>query len=227
MTKILHISDTHSYHTLLTIPEDIDIIIHSGDFSNYYNLVYNTPEAIDFIQWYGSLEIKYKVLVAGNHDAYAFHNGKELRELCIKYGIIYLENESVTIEGLKIYGSPVTPQFGNWYFMKARHKMDEFWKNIPDDTDILVVHGPPKGILDLATRADNNIEQCGCKSLFNHCMKRLNLRLCLFGHIHNNDGMMNAGITKLANKDTIFSNGSVVTDRLFGILTSEGNIFEL
>jgi len=225
--KLYHISDTHSYHGLLTIPNGIDIIVHSGDFSNYYDIYKNEPEALNFLYWYGSLDIRYKVLIAGNHDAFAFHRGKELRELCQQYNIIYLENESVTIEGFKFYGSPITPEFHNWYFMKSRHKLDEFWKNIPNDTDILVVHGPPKGILDLSYSKGNALEFCGDKSLLNHCLGRLNLKLCLFGHIHNNDGIINAGTTKLSVKDTIFSNGSVVTDGKFGILTSQGNVFEL
>jgi len=49
----------------------------------------------------------------------------------------------------------------------------------------------------------------------------------MFGHIHNNEDIVNAGIRKVYGLDTIFSNGSVVTDRKFGKLTSNGNIFEL
>ena len=224
--NILHISDTHSYHRLLNIPNDIDMIIHSGDFSNYRDFYKNEPETRDFLKWYSNLNIKYKILIAGNHDAYPAIALQEFKDLCEYHNIIYLENESVTIEGINIFGSPLQPTFGNWYFQKARHKLDEYWKQIPDNTDILVVHGPPKGILDLSYSRDHKLEYCGCNSLRNHILNRLNLSFCLFGHIHNTDDIINAGITKLSIKDTIFSNGSVVTDGKFGKLSSNGNIIK-
>lgn len=204
----------------------MDIIIHSGDFSNYYDYYKNEPETIDFLNWYAALPVKHKVLIAGNHDAVAAKSYKVFKKLCDDYGIIYLENETVEIEGIKIFGTPIQPTFGNWYFQKSRDKLDKFWKNIPDDTDILVVHGPPKGILDLSEDRNHNLENCGCKALKRHILTRLNLKMCLYGHIHNNKDIINAGIMKLSIKDTIFSNGSVLCDGKFGNLTSNGNILE-
>lgn len=225
--KILHISDTHGYHALLNIPNDIDMIIHSGDFSNYKDYYSNEPEMLSFIHWFGNLKVKYKVLIAGNHDACPAIAPKDFLDWCIYYGIHYLEHEEITIEGLKIFGSPYTPTFGNWHFNKDRSKLDGYWNKIPDDTDILVVHGPPKGCLDLSYNREGVLEFCGCKSLKNHVLNRLNLKYCLFGHIHNFEDIINAGTMKLSCSNTIFSNGSVVTDRKFGILTSQGNVFEL
>lgn len=225
--KIFHISDTHSNHHMLNIPENVDIIIHSGDFSNYYDCYKNEPEMRDFINWYGALDIKYKILIAGNHDAVPSISPAHFRDLCNQKNIIYLENESVEIEGVNIFGSPLTPSYGNWYFMKPRHKIDEYWKQIPDNTDILVIHGPPKGILDLSYSPDGKLEFCGCKSLRNHILNRLKLKYCLFGHIHNTEDIINAGVLKLSDYDIIFSNGSVVTDGKFGKLSSNGNILEI
>jgi Icc-related predicted phosphoesterase len=225
--KLWHISDTHGYHDLLAIPEDIDIAIHSGDFSNYYNLEKNEPEALAFIHWFGKLPIQYKVLIAGNHDAYAFHHKKQLEEWCKHYNINYLENDYVTIEGVKIFGSPNTPTFNNWYFMKSRDKMYNHWDKVDEDTDVFVVHGPPKGILDLSYNRANILEYCGCTSLRKHILDRIKPQLCLFGHIHNSEDIINAGVLKLSAYDTIFSNGSVVTDRKFGKLSSNGNILSI
>ena len=59
--RIWHISDTHSHHRLLTIPENIDIVIHSGDESNYKDQYQNEPEFRDFILWFANLPIKHKV----------------------------------------------------------------------------------------------------------------------------------------------------------------------
>ena len=66
--KILHISDTHGFHNLLTIPKDIDMVIHSGDSTNYKDLYKNEVELQDFIYWYSRVKVKYKILIAGNHD---------------------------------------------------------------------------------------------------------------------------------------------------------------
>jgi len=223
--KIWHISDTHTHERMLEVP-DVDIVIHSGDFSNYRNFYENEPEAKTFLQWYGNLNIKHKILIAGNHDAFPAIAPQEFKELCDYYHINYLENESVNIEGINIFGSPLTPSFGNWYFMKARHKIGEYWKEVPDNTDILVVHGPPKGILDLSYSREGVLEYCGCKSLRNNILDRIKPKFVCFGHIHNCDDIINAGTLKLSYYDTIFSNGSVVTDGKFGQVSSNGNILE-
>jgi len=223
--KIWHISDTHSYHKFLEIPEDIDMVIHSGDFSNYHDVLKNEPEALNFLSWFAALEIKHKVLIAGNHDAFAIF--LKFKELCIGLGVTYLENTEVVIDGLKIWGSPYTPQFGNWHFMKSRAKIGRVWQSIPDDTDIIVTHGPPKGILDISEDRYHSIEFCGCSALKKRVLKMPNLKLMCFGHIHNNTDIINAGTMNLSTSDTIFSNGSVVTDGKFGRLSSNGNIIEL
>lgn len=225
--KIWHISDTHGYHDLLSIPENIDIVINSGDCSNDKNPYNNESEVRNFIDWYKSLPIKYKIFVAGNHDT-SIEKGLVKQKDFFNNDIIYLEDDYIHIEGLKIHGSPVTPNFGNWSFMKGRDKLDKHWqRTIEDDVDILVVHGPPKGILDISDDRDGKLEYCGCKALKRHVMNRIKPKLMLFGHIHNSDDIINAGTMKLSICDTIFSNGSVVTDRRFGKLTSNGNIFDI
>lgn len=226
MKRIWHFSDTHSYHYLLQVPKNIDIAIFSGDESNYYDVYKNEPECRDFIEWFGSLDIKHKILIGGNHSSFIAQRTTEFKELCKEKNIIYLENEGTEIEGLKIWGSPFSPTFGNWYFMKARDKMQKLWENIPLDIDILITHTPPKGCLDLSYNRNHQLEFCGCANLLKHIFK-VKPKLHLFGHIHTTDGVLNAGQMKLANLDTIFSNGSVVTDGRFGNLSSNGNVFEL
>lgn len=224
--RIYHISDTHCQHSLLNVPKDIDIIIHSGDESNSRSPYINYKECMDFLEWYGSLNIKYKVFIAGNHST-AIEKRLVSKETIESFGITYLENESVTIDGLKIWGSPHTPQFCNWAFMKARDKLHDVWQAIPDDTDVVVVHGPPKGILDLSYNRENILEHCGCKALFKRTTSLPNLKAVLSGHIHNCQDIINAGTRVLAGSNTIYSNGSVVTDGKFGTLSSNGNILEL
>lgn len=224
--KVWHISDTHGFHDLLTIPSDIDLVIHSGDCSNYRDPYSNESEVRTFIDWYKELPIKHKVYVAGNHDT-SIEKGLVKASEFYENNIHYLENDYVTIEDVKIFGSPHTPQFGNWAFMKDRIKLERFWRGaIHEPCDIIVVHGPPKGCLDKSYDRDNNMESCGDKSLLNLVLD-MEPKYMLFGHIHNCKDIINAGILKLSGCPTWFINGSVVTDGKFGKLTSNGNIFEI
>ena len=224
--KIWHISDTHTYHGLLDIPENIDIVIHSGDATNPKDPYLSEDEMQNFIYWYSLLPIKHKVFVAGNHDVCIERNFIKKDDF-ERAGIIYLENDWIEIERFKIWGSPITPTFGSgWAFNKNRAKTHEIWKHIPDNTDVVVVHGPPRGVLDLSYNRENELEFCGDTSLKKR-MLDLKPKLCLFGHIHNCEDIINAGIMKLSIRDTIYSNGSVVTDGKFGKLSSNGNIFEI
>jgi Icc-related predicted phosphoesterase len=224
--KIWHLSDTHSFHNLLKVPYDIDMIIHSGDCSNPRDPYNNEPEVRDFIDWFKMIPVKYKIYVAGNHDT-SIEKKLVTKKDFENAGIIYLENESVTIEGINFFGSPHTPQFGQWAFMKDRVKLERFWRMaIPEDTDVVITHGPPRGVLDKSYDRNHNMESCGDKSLLNRVLE-IEPAYVLFGHIHNCKDIINAGMQKLSICDTFFSNGSVVTDGKFGKLSSNGNIIEI
>ena len=225
--RIWHISDTHTYHNLLEVPTNIDMVIFSGDCSNPRDPYPNEVEVRGFIDWFASLKIQYKIFVAGNHDT-SIEQKFVTSEDFIRRNIIYLENEDVIIDGIKIFGSPYTPTFGyGWAFNKDRTKLDRIWRNIIDeDVDIVITHGPPRGTLDLSFDRAGNLERCGDKSLLNRVME-VNPKLCLFGHIHNHQDIINQGTMTLSGLDTIFSNGSVMKDGRFGKLTSNGNIFKL
>lgn len=224
--KLWHISDTHTFHGWLKIP-DVDMVIFSGDCSNPHEVIQSEQECLDFMFWYSTLPIKYKIFVAGNHDI-AIERKRISPEDFAMNGIIYLENTSTIIEGLKIWGSPITPSFGvGWAFNKRRDKIHDVWSMIPMDTDVVVAHGPAKGILDLSYSPQNVLEYCGCLALKKKILA-IQPKLFCFGHIHTSNDVINAGYTKLAAYNTIFSNGSCVTDgRLDLGITSHGNIFEI
>jgi Icc-related predicted phosphoesterase len=224
--KIWHISDTHGMHYDLKVPE-ADCVVFSGDCSNSRDSAINFNEVSFFIDWYSNLPIKHKVFVGGNHDV-SIERGLYSSSFIKEKGVVYLFNESVEIDGIKIWGSPYTPTFGvNWAWNIARHKICNVWNLIPDDTDVLVTHGPPKGILDLSIDGLNNLESCGCSNLRTKLFK-LKLKACLFGHIHNSDYISNSGVLKLSNLDTIFSNASCVADKKIKEgLVSNGNLIEI
>lgn len=225
--KILHISDTHGFHG--TFPdkrfEDIDVVVHSGDCSNWRDVSRNSVEVKDFIEWYKNVPVKHKIFVAGNHDT-SIERRLITSEDFTEAGIIYLENAETIIDGVKFWGSPHTPTFGDWAFMKAREKINKVWDTIPADTDILIVHGPPKGIRDLSFDREGKLEMCGCNALFKKCKRIRNLKAVCFGHIHNMDGVdTNQGVSVYDFSDTIFSNAACVYDGRFDKgLISFGNI---
>lgn len=221
--KIFCISDTHGLHGQIKVPLGIDMIIHAGDVGNAREAVRSHNEILDFIAWYQTLNIKYKIFIAGNHDS-----ALELKDyVTIPNDLIYLNHESITIEAINIFGSPYTPTFGNWSFMRSPSKLDAYWQHIPEDTDILVTHGPPKGILDLSHNIKDELEYCGDKSLFNHVV-RVNPKYHIFGHIHESKGCLNSGRRFIKDCDTEFINASCVTDGRFDLgLTSNGFTIEI
>lgn len=170
-----------------------------------------------------------KIYVAGNHDT-SIERRLVTPGHFAEAGIVYLENAATVIEGIKFWGSPHTPTFGEWAFMKAREKINRVWDTIPEDTDVLIVHGPPKGIRDLSFDREGFLEMCGCGALMKRCFKlRDKLKLVAFGHIHNMDGVdTNQGVSYYSLTPTIFSNAACVHDGRFDLgLTSHGNIIEL
>ena len=203
-------------------------MVHSGDCSNWRDPYRNESEVRLFIDWYKDLPIKHKIYVAGNHDTSIERRMITPADFA-EAGIIYLENAATTIEGIKFWGSPHTPQFGEWAFMKKRETINRVWDTIPEDTDILIVHGPPKGVRDLSFDRHGKLEYCGCSALMKKCFKMKDqLKYVLFGHIHDMDDVQNQGVSHYSKTPTIFSNATCVDDGKFDTgLTSFGNIFEI
>jgi len=226
--RILHLSDTHGFHKDLPphIFEGIDMVIHSGDCSNWKDTARNYHEVFDFLEWYMTVPVEHKIYVAGNHDT-SIEKRLITRENFSDRGITYLEHELVAIGDLKIFGSPYTPTFGEWSFMKSRQTINRVWETMPTDMDVLVTHGPAKGVRDLSEEFNGDLKQCGDSAL----MKWIFLhkpKAHLFGHIHDMNGINNQGLSKYSKSPTKFSNASCVTDGRFDLgLTSYGNIITI
>jgi Icc-related predicted phosphoesterase len=209
--NIYHISDTHGFHDQLILPDNIDIIIHSGDASNSPNAAINVHEIEAFLEWYANLPIPHKIFVAGNHDS-SIERYPYMKEKIGDKGITYLENSETQIQNIKIYGSPYTPIYGNWSFMKAQNVINRVWEQIPHDTDILITHGPPYSILDSTENRDRSIDLCGDPAL-GKMIKKLQPKYHLFGHIHNCKSIINTGIRIINN--TTYINSAAVEDGQF------------
>jgi len=224
--KIWHISDTHMNHDQLVVPPDIDIVVHSGDASNWLDPYRNESELRAFIDWFAALPIPTKVFVPGNHDT-SLAKGLVTRDLIESRKIHLLINEEREIEGLRFWGSPFTPRYGNWSYMKDRGTINRIWDNIPDGLDVLITHGPPYGILDATYNHHNKVELVGCSALRKR-VARAAPRFMLFGHVHSCDDIRNSGTRTLSDiPSTVYSNGSCCDDGKMGRVTSHGNILDI
>ena len=212
--RITHISDTHNKHNQLNglLPGG-DLLIHSGDISS----LGRKSEVERFVKWFNDIDnYTNKVFIAGNHDMtfdreqllrdkLAYFEGKteydtecaegkpdwlkELLGIHLRPNVSYLENSDVTIDGIKIWGSPVTPSFGyGWAFNKDRgYDINEVWNTIPMDTDIVITHGPIYGYCDRTSREGLNV---GCADLY-HRLNEVKPQLHFSGHIHEAYGYRN------------------------------------
>lgn len=186
--KIVCISDTHGKHHQLEVP-DGDLLIHAGDLSPR-----GRPKEIRrFNNWLATLPHRHKVVIAGNHD-FLFEDDPEQAEALLT-NAIYLNDSGVTIEGIRIWGSPITPWFFDWAFNRARgNEIRKHWELIPENTDILITHGPPKGILDQTSRG----EEVGCEAL-SEALAYVCPKYHVFGHIHEAHGEANINGTHYIN----------------------------
>lgn len=190
------VSDLHGSYPKL---EGGDLLIVAGDLTSNDTI----PAWKVFFEWLEKQKYKYIVYIGGNHDGFLENcvpNKDDVWKKDREYPneIHYLMNTGCEIEGLKIWGSPYTPEFCNWHFMKPRgEEMAKMWEQIPDDTDILITHGPPFDILDKAVDGFDMVK-CGCEELLKRVLE-VKPKLHVFGHIHESYGEIQIGATKFVN----------------------------
>lgn len=189
--KIICVSDTHNKHNDVEMPyfdDEVTILIHAGDSTGRGR----ENEIKDFFIWLKeqSKRYTYVVFIAGNHDFCFEKRGpwmdNLLNDLTENTNIYYLQDETIELEGLKIYGTPYQPFFHNWAFNLHRGKpLEEKWSLIPDDTDILICHGGPAYVGNLNyVMSRYGGDDVGCLDLYNRIKQLTNLKLFVQGHIH-------------------------------------------
>jgi Icc-related predicted phosphoesterase len=208
--KILFLSDTHTQHRQLRNLPDADVFVHSGDMSA---MDFRTPNADaeknaqDFIDWMNALNYRYKIFIAGNHDLYFASKTREEIQQSLPENMYYLCDSGVEIEGVKFWGSPVSPIFHNvWAFTRQRgEKIAQHWSLIPKNTDILLTHCPPFSILDSTA----NGEHIGCRDLL-QTVQAIKPHYHLFGHVHESYGIERQGETTFINGGGLNGNYKIV-----------------
>lgn len=198
--KIVAISDVHNLWHKLTIPE-CDVLISAGDYSSR-----GQPEVVEaFHKWMDKQPADVLVSVQGNHELWVEKNFDEARDIVHKINkrIHFIAEDGVDIDGVKLWGSAITPTFFNWAWNRNRgDAIKAHWDKIPDDTEILVTHGPPFGILDKLSSG----ESVGCADLRTRIDKLNKLKTHIFGHIHPGSGEYDYESVK-------FVNAAIVNDQ--------------
>lgn len=190
--KLTFISDTHNHEPVLP---GGNILVHTGDLSEHgYR-----SEILKQLNYLHEQLDKYDhvVLIPGNHDFWAERHPLEFKKACEAAGLHVLVQESVTLEGIKFWGSPATPWFHDWAFNYRIDDIIKVWEQIPKDTQVLLTHGPPAGILD-KTIFNSNV---GCYALLDQVLA-IKPQIHAFGHIHESSGYG-------SNDDTLFINSAM------------------
>ncbi|KAF9200320.1 metallophosphoesterase domain-containing protein 1 [Podila verticillata] len=99
---------------------------------------------------------------------------------------VVLDPREGWVEGYRIWASPWQPEFWEWAFNEVRGKLKDIWKHIPEDTDILMTHGPPKYHGDIVPE-DKELH-VGCGELLER-LKLVRPLYHVFGHIHQGYGV--------------------------------------
>jgi Icc-related predicted phosphoesterase len=171
----------------------------------------------DFDRWLGELPHATKIVIPGNHDSLV-----ESGEVTSLLNATLLINRGMESHGLKIWGSPLTSLYGGAFGRSDPEDRRRIYAEIPPDTDILITHGPPYGILDCEHTSSSHQ---GCPVLLETVFK-LKPRLHVFGHVHGSHGSVTIGPTIFANAALFTEFGDVDrTPHQFVIpVTPKGNI---
>jgi Icc-related predicted phosphoesterase len=173
------LSDTHNRR--VPIPKG-DVLIHCGDLTSV-GLVDQLYESLD---WLAEQPHPIKIAIAGNHDFCLQTSTRDFKELVFgkQRNIIYLQDDPYSTHGYQVWGSPWTNRYGSWAFMQDEPGMEEVANKIPSNTEILITHGPPFGILDQTYDG----RHAGSSALRRKVQQLPKLKIHCFGHIHERGG---------------------------------------
>lgn len=129
-----------------------------------------------FSPWLGRQPCQHTIMCWGNHD----YVGELPANSRAALAADVLTDQSVTWRGLYVYATPWTHFVpGVWAFDVPPRELAARNADIPNDTDVLITHGPPYGVLDTNSAG----EHCGSRSLLEATV-RVRPKLHVFGHIH-------------------------------------------
>lgn len=214
-TRVMIISDTHGHSLDGTTMPQVDVLIHTGDLTNFGELE-SLKESVRMI---GTIEAELRLVIAGNHDisldkTYRVENmsDEEYTEyheaalgimtgpLSQKAGVTYLEEGTHTFTlnngaKLTVYASPYTPGSGDWAFsyQPSEDRFNDANQTAPNRTAIST--NPIPSDVDIVIthgpprsildQVDN--QNLGCPNLL-RAVSRVRPLMHCFGHIHEGHG---------------------------------------
>ena len=194
--RLVIVSDTHGRHEELGILEG-NVLIHCGDACDGFK---RDPRDIDRLdRWFGRQQFDEILCIGGNHD-FAFEERAAIGARVLE-NAVFLIDAKFEYRGVRFYGSPWTPELIGWAFYLDPEQAKVRWSQIPADTDVLITHSPPAGILD----ANRSGRRCGCPHLAER-VETVRPSLHCFGHVHASAGrQLRAG--------TLYMNASMVNSQ--------------
>jgi Icc-related predicted phosphoesterase len=187
--RLVLLSDTHQLHREVDVPNG-DILIHAGDFTLFSE---SMESVADFNDWLGQLPHRHKIVVPGNHESFLEEDPSQ-RSLLDNATVLI--DEGTEVEGLRIWGSPITPLYGVAFGLSSAKDRKRAYARIPDGIDVLISHGPPFGILDTDPVSGSHE---GCRELLEAVTQRIRPKLHVFGHIHAAYGIFGTEPTTFVN----------------------------
>ncbi len=219
MVTIASVSDIHGQWARkdLVYPP-ADVLVFAGDILKNYSYDRDedaTKQLVElqkFAEFLGTFPYEEIIVVAGNHDfVFERKHTKQAARTILKRGareaIHYLEDQAVKLFDLVWYGSPWQPFFYDWAYNFPETDTDRrvarsYWAKIPDNTNVLITHGPPYKILDQCMDG----REVGCPELrkkTDFLVANGSLKLHIFGHIH-----VSAGVKVI--DQTVFKNTAIL-----------------
>lgn len=187
--RLVLVADTHAHEAELEMPA-ADGLIVAGDITNLFMTGWD-EQVRKFAAWLKAQPYEFKAVVGGNHD-----RAVELSEDKVRWLLgegVYLRDQEVAWNGLRIWGSPWTPAHDLLAFNLRPEVIGEKWRLIPDGIDVLVTHGPPYGILD------RTVDGPGGDMELLEAVERVKPRVHVFGHLHEGHGAVRMGRTLFVN----------------------------
>jgi len=180
------------FHGLLTFKiEPCDLLLIAGDLlPAYHDKFLSANLQINWLQnefkpWLKKQPVKETCLICGNHCWLGEIDNSYFRKIGKK--VHYLQDEEITIQGIRIYGTPHSPEFNNWAFGKTEKSLEKYWSNIPENIDILLCHCPPFNIFDKTYNSNGIYRNIGSPSL-NKRIDIIRPKYVVFGHAHGEYG---------------------------------------
>jgi len=197
--KIIAISDMHGKLNGIKIPP-CDLLLIAGDIAPWNGRYHSQQNwfVFKFLNWLNKVPAKHIVAIPGNHDYACKNNGTNYINSLLPKHVHLIHGQQVIIEGLKIWGTAWQPYFFDWAFNLPEDELAKKYKLIPNDTDILLTHCPPKGVCDLTIEAGRGPQ--GSEQLMLRLLEMQPgpiVNVC--GHIHEGHGEGKIGNTKIYN----------------------------